>query len=133
MLINLKTCKPKQKVIPNDLIELNVPPVEVIQAQPQAIEFDILYDDADVFVINKPAGLVVHPAAGHSDGTLLNGLLALDANLAQLPRAGIVHRLDKDTTGVMVVARNLPAYNSLSLIHISSPRDQRGSRMPSSA
>jgi 23S rRNA pseudouridine1911/1915/1917 synthase len=64
-------------------------------------------------VVNKPAGLVVHPAAGHWDGTLVNGLLARDPRLQQLPRAGIVHRLDKDTTGIMVVARNLAAHSWL--------------------
>ena len=113
VLINSKPCKPKQKVISNDLIDLDVPHVDVIEDEPQNIEFEILYEDADVFIINKPADLVVHPAAGHSDGTLVNGLLARDPDLAQLPRAGIVHRLDKDTTGVMMVARNLTAHNWL--------------------
>ena len=66
-----------------------------------------------MFVINKPAGLVVHPAAGHAAGTLLNGLLNIDPALEQLPRAGIVHRLDKDTSGIMVVARTLTAHTAL--------------------
>jgi 23S rRNA pseudouridine1911/1915/1917 synthase len=73
----------------------------------------VLYEDAHVLVVDKPAGLVVHPAAGHWTGTLLNGLLARDPACAQLPRAGIVHRLDKDTSGVMVVARSLPAMTAL--------------------
>ncbi|QIL21407.1 23S rRNA pseudouridine(1911/1915/1917) synthase RluD [Thermomonas sp. HDW16] len=77
------------------------------------IPLDILYEDADVFVINKPAGLVVHPGAGNPDGTLVNALLHRDPSLELLPRAGIVHRLDKDTSGVMVVARNLPAHTAL--------------------
>lgn len=77
------------------------------------IPLDILYEDEHVFVINKPAGLVVHPGAGNPDGTLVNALLFRDPALELLPRAGIVHRLDKDTSGVMVVARTLPAHTSL--------------------
>src|SRR6187549_2757912 len=77
------------------------------------IPLDILYEDEHVFVLDKPAGLVVHPGAGNPDGTLVNALLHRDANLGLLPRAGIVHRLDKDTSGVMVVARTLPAHTSL--------------------
>jgi 23S rRNA pseudouridine1911/1915/1917 synthase len=111
--INGQTCKPRQKVYCGDRVDLDVPEQAVISDQPQAIEFEILHQDEDIFVINKPAGLVVHPAAGHQDGTLVNGLLALDPRLQQLPRAGIVHRLDKDTTGVMVVARNLAAHSWL--------------------
>jgi 23S rRNA pseudouridine1911/1915/1917 synthase len=113
VVINRQNCKPRQKVFSGDLVDLDVPQQAVISDRPQAMEFDILHQDEDVFVVNKPAGLVVHPAAGHPDGTLVNGLLAQDATLQQLPRAGIVHRLDKDTTGVMVVARNLTAHNSL--------------------
>jgi len=77
------------------------------------IPLDILHEDADVFVIDKPAGLVVHPGAGNPAGTLVNALLHRDPALELLPRAGIVHRLDKDTSGVMVVARTLPAHTSL--------------------
>ncbi len=73
---------------------------------PEAMALDVVYEDAHLRVINKPAGLVVHPAPGHWRGTLLNGLLALDPAASQLPRAGIVHRLDKDTSGLMVVARD---------------------------
>ena len=84
-----------------------------IDAQPEDIPFDVLYQDADVIVLDKPAGLVVHPGAGNPTGTLVNALLFRDASLATLPRAGIVHRLDKDTSGVMVVARTLPAHTAL--------------------
>jgi len=80
---------------------------------PQDIPLDIIHADDDIIVINKPAGLVVHPAAGHPDGTLQNALLHFDSSLATLPRSGIVHRLDKDTTGVMVVARSLRAHTGL--------------------
>ena len=81
--------------------------------QPQAIPLAIIYEDDDLLVINKPHGLVVHPAAGNPDGTLQNALLHHDPALAALPRAGIVHRLDKDTSGLMMVARNLAAHNRL--------------------
>ncbi|MET0379094.1 MAG: 23S rRNA pseudouridine(1911/1915/1917) synthase RluD [Spongiibacteraceae bacterium] len=76
---------------------------------PEAIALDIVFEDADILVLNKPAGLVVHPAAGHQDGTLLNALLHHCPDLAVVPRAGIVHRLDKDTTGLMVVAKTVQA------------------------
>src|SRR5690606_40382401 len=78
-----------------------------------AIDLDIVYEDHALLVINKPAGLVVHPAAGHHDGTLLNALLHHAPELAKVPRAGIVHRLDKDTTGLMVVAKTLEAQTDL--------------------
>ena len=83
------------------------------EAVAQDIPLDILYEDADLFVLDKPAGLVVHPGAGNPAGTLVNALLHRDPGLAVLPRAGIVHRLDKDTSGVMVVARTLPAHTGL--------------------
>jgi 23S rRNA pseudouridine1911/1915/1917 synthase len=81
--------------------------------RPEAIELSIAYEDAHLLVVDKPAGLVVHPAPGHWSGTLLNALLARHAAAAVLPRAGIVHRLDKDTSGLMVVARTLPAMTAL--------------------
>jgi 23S rRNA pseudouridine1911/1915/1917 synthase len=79
----------------------------------QELALDVVYEDAALLVINKPAGLVVHPGAGSPDGTLLNALLFRDPQLAAVPRAGIVHRLDKDTTGLLVVARTLPAHADL--------------------
>lgn len=82
-------------------------------AVPQNIALDIRHQDADLLVLNKPAGLVTHPAAGHRDGTLVNALLHHDPELATLPRAGLVHRLDKDTTGLLVVARTLRAHTAL--------------------
>ena len=81
--------------------------------RPQDIPLDIIHADQDLIVLNKPAGLVVHPAAGNPDGTLQNALLHFDPGLAALPRSGIVHRLDKETSGVMVVARSLRAHTSL--------------------
>src|SRR5690606_5587693 len=82
-------------------------------AAPEDIPLDVLYEDTDVLVLDKPAGLVVHPGAGNPGGTLVNALLYRDPALAALPRAGIVHRLDKDTSGVMVVARTLEAHTAL--------------------
>ncbi len=82
-------------------------------ALPEAVAFEIIHEDDDLIIVNKPTGLVVHPAAGHHGGTLQNGLLHHDPKLAAVPRAGIVHRLDKDTTGLMVVARTLSAHHHL--------------------
>ncbi|GAB4353970.1 MAG: 23S rRNA pseudouridine(1911/1915/1917) synthase RluD [Immundisolibacter sp.] len=79
----------------------------------EPIALDIVHEDADLLVVNKPAGLVVHPGAGNPAGTLMNALLHHDPALAQVPRAGIVHRLDKDTTGLLLVARTLPAHKQL--------------------
>jgi 23S rRNA pseudouridine1911/1915/1917 synthase len=83
------------------------------EVQPEDIPLDLVHADPDLLVLNKPAGLVVHPAAGNPAGTLQNALLHFDPGLAALPRAGIVHRLDKDTSGIMVVARSLRAHSSL--------------------
>lgn len=81
--------------------------------QPQAIELDIIYEDDALIVINKPVGLVVHPAPGNRDSTLVNALLHHEPNLARLPRAGIIHRLDKDTSGLLVIAKTLGAHTEL--------------------
>lgn len=90
-----------------------VQPAESLAFTPQAMDLAVIYEDEHLLVINKPPGLVVHPAAGNWSGTLLNGLLARDPAAARLPRAGIVHRLDKDTSGLMVVARSLEAMTAL--------------------
>ncbi len=93
------------------VLQAQLQPVDEWQAE--AIELEIVYEDDDLLVIDKPAGLVVHPAAGHAQGTLLNALLHHLPHLNTVPRAGIVHRLDKDTTGLMVVAKNLTAQANL--------------------
>ena len=90
-----------------------VPTAESRAFRPEAIPLAVVYEDTQLIVIDKPAGLVVHPAAGNWQGTLLNGLLAWHAAAATLPRAGIVHRLDKDTSGLMVVGKTLPAVTAL--------------------
>jgi 23S rRNA pseudouridine1911/1915/1917 synthase len=91
-----------------------VPTEESLAFRAQAMALDIVFEDDHLLVINKPAGLVVHPAPGHWSGTLLNGLLAHHAASTSLPRAGIVHRLDKDTSGLMVVGKTLAAVTALS-------------------
>ncbi len=91
-----------------------LPTAESLAFRPEAIVLPVVYEDEQLLVIDKPAGLVVHPAAGHWSGTLLNGLLAHHAGAAALPRAGIVHRLDKDTSGLMVVGKTLVAVTALS-------------------
>ena len=86
--------------------ELMVPDDRSVPWQAEPMDLSLVYEDEDIMVIDKPAGLVVHPGAGNATGTLVNGLLYHDPSLATLPRGGIVHRLDKDTTGLMVIARN---------------------------
>jgi 23S rRNA pseudouridine1911/1915/1917 synthase len=97
----------------NETLRLDAQAEQQGSVLPQNIPLNIIHADQDLLVVNKPAGLVVHPAAGNPDGTLQNALLHFDEKLGVLPRAGIVHRLDKDTTGVMVVARSLRAHTSL--------------------
>ncbi len=106
--------KPSRKVRAGEALALELRPTPMSQAfVPQAIPLDVVYEDEHLAVINKPAGMVVHPAAGNWSGTLLNALLARDPRAAQLPRVGIVHRLDKDTSGLMVVARTRAAMDAL--------------------
>jgi 23S rRNA pseudouridine1911/1915/1917 synthase len=105
--------RPRDKVPSGTVLRINAELEQEVGWQPQDIDVDILYEDAGILVLNKPAGLVVHPAAGHPDGTLVNALLSHAPELAQLPRAGIVHRLDMDTSGIMVVARTLASHNHL--------------------
>jgi len=113
LLVDGASVRAKDKVHYGSVMSLAaVAPVEE-NWQAQAIALDIVYEDASLLVINKPAGLVVHPGAGSPDGTLLNALLFHDPALAAVPRAGIVHRLDKDTTGLLVVARTLAAHTAL--------------------
>ena len=97
----------------NETLCLNAEPERQGTVMAQEIPLDVIHADEDLVVVDKPAGLVVHPAAGNPDGTLQNALLYFDEKLAVLPRSGIVHRLDKDTSGVMVVARSLRAHTSL--------------------
>ena len=113
LLVNGQPRKPRDKVMVGDQISLNVTVEAVADWQAENIDLNIVFEDEHLLVINKPAGLVVHPAAGHDSGTLLNALLHHCPDIDHLPRAGIVHRLDKDTTGIMVVAKTLVAHTSL--------------------
>ena len=112
-LLDGKPARPRDPVRGGEEVTLEAVLETVTTAAAEDIALDIVYEDADVFVVDKPAGLVVHPGAGNPAGTLVNALLHRDPQLALLPRAGIVHRLDKDTSGVMVVARTLPAHTAL--------------------
>lgn len=113
LLVNGQQRKPRDKVMAGDHVTLQVTVEAVADWEAEAIDLDIVFEDEHLLVINKPAGLVVHPAAGHDSGTLLNALLHHCPDIDHLPRAGIVHRLDKDTTGLMVVAKTLVAHTSL--------------------
>jgi len=105
--------RPRDKVFGGEAVQITAQLPEESRAAPQPIPLVLVHEDKHVFVVDKPAGLVVHPGAGNPDQTLQNALLALDPKLAALPRAGIVHRLDKDTSGLLVVARTLPAQTAL--------------------
>lgn len=103
----------REKVRGGEEVELSAVIEPDERWRPEAMPLDVVYEDESLIVINKPAGMVVHPAAGNRDGTLLNALLHHDPALAAVPRAGIVHRLDKDTSGLLVVARTLSAQHIL--------------------
>lgn len=105
--------KPNFKIKANQEITLHAELDPRQNWSPQAIPIEIVYEDSDVIVINKQAGLVVHPGAGNPDQTLINALLNFDSTLSHLPRAGIIHRLDKNTSGLLLIARNLASYNYL--------------------
>lgn len=112
--LDSKTVVPKVKVWGGEVIVIETPPnLEDNAYEPEAIDIDVVYEDDALLVINKPAGLVVHPAAGNWGGTLLNGLLFHYPALADIPRCGIVHRLDKQTSGLLVVAKTLEAQTHL--------------------
>lgn len=114
VLLEGQHVKPKARVFSDQELQITISPVEISEdCLPEDIPLNIVYEDENLIIINKPAGLVVHPAAGHYGGTLQNALLFFDEKLAAVPRAGIVHRLDKDTTGLMVVARNLSSHKYL--------------------
>jgi len=115
--INGKVCTSKKTTVQlGDRISFTIPEVIPLDLQPEAIPLDILYEDGSLIIVNKPAGLVVHPAAGHESGTLVNALLAHCQNLAGIggvQRPGIVHRLDKDTTGAIAIAKTDQAHQHL--------------------
>jgi len=118
LTVNGDSLRARQKLVGGELLALNLPAEELIEDsvdsfEPEDIELPIVFEDEHIIVINKPAGLVMHPAPGNRKGTLLNGLLHHDPRQASVPRAGIVHRLDKETSGLCVVARTLEAHTHL--------------------
>ncbi|MFV8827078.1 RluA family pseudouridine synthase [Alkalihalobacterium sp. APHAB7] len=114
--VNGDTVKTNYKVQLNDTLELEIPEPELLEVEPEPIDLDIVYEDEDVIVVNKPRGMVVHPAPGHYTGTLVNGLMYHCKDLSGINgviRPGIVHRIDKDTSGLLMVAKNDVAHESL--------------------
>jgi len=112
-LINGKSFKPKEKVLGGEIVALSIQAERTNEWKAEDIAIDVVFEDDDIIVINKPVGLVTHPGAGNWTGTLANALLYYDPALATLDRAGIVHRLDKNTSGLMVVARSELAQKNL--------------------
>ena len=116
LTVNGEVVKPKYKVKTGDVIEINVPEAEPLEILAEDLHLEIVYEDADVLVVNKPKGMVVHPAPGHTTGTLVNGLMYHCKDLSGINgvmRPGIVHRIDKDTSGLLMVAKNDVAHESL--------------------
>ncbi|WP_153124179.1 RluA family pseudouridine synthase [Peribacillus tepidiphilus] len=114
--VNGQTVKTNYKCSVGDVIEIQIPEPEELDVLPEEMDLDIYYEDSDVLVVNKPKGMVVHPAPGHTTGTLVNGLLAHCKDLSGINgvmRPGIVHRIDKDTSGLLMVAKNDLAHESL--------------------
>ena len=113
VLIDGASWRPRDPVQGGESVVLTITADVAVRAGPESMALDIVFEDDDLLVVNKPAGLVVHPGAGNVSGTLMNGLLAHAAQLQSLPRAGIVHRLDKDTSGLLLVAKSLPEHTAL--------------------
>jgi 23S rRNA pseudouridine1911/1915/1917 synthase len=116
ILVNSQSIKTNYKCSLNDQIEITIPDPEELDVVPEELDLQIYFEDSDVLVVNKPRGMVVHPAPGHLSGTLVNGLMAHCKDLSGINgvlRPGIVHRIDKDTTGLLMVAKNDMAHESL--------------------
>lgn len=116
ILVNQKTVKANYKVKTGDSLLVQIPEAAPVDIQPEPMDLDIVYEDSDLLIVNKPVGLVVHPAHGHYSGTLVNGLLAHCTDLSGINgkmRPGIVHRIDKDTSGLLMIAKNDMAHQHL--------------------
>lgn len=116
VLVNGHSARPSQRVRVGDTVSLSIPPPQKLNLVPQPLPLDIVFQDENIVIINKPAGLSVHPGPGHSDGTLVNALLAHCPDIKGIGgaiRPGIVHRLDKDTSGLLVAAKSEPAHQDL--------------------
>ncbi len=105
--------RPRDRVDGGEQVELRVEPAASVRSEPEQMSLEVVFEDESLLVVNKPAGLVVHPGAGNTTGTLMNGLLHQVPALAELPRAGIIHRLDKDTSGLLLVAKTLLSHTAL--------------------
>ena len=118
-MVNNKIEKPKYQVKEDDRVSIEIPAPKVLEVEPQNIPIDIVYEDNDIIIVNKPQGMVVHPAPGNQDGTLVNAILYhCGDNLSSINgviRPGIVHRIDKDTSGILMIAKNNNSHNSLAL------------------
>ncbi len=117
ILVNDQRVKTKYMVNQGDIVSIQEPELEVLSIDPEPIDLDIIYEDQDLIIINKPQGMVVHPSAGHDTGTLVNGLMYYTKQLSSVNgefRPGIVHRIDKDTSGLLVVAKNDATHRYLS-------------------
>lgn len=113
VMVDGKNKKNRDKVLVGETIYIETELAQVVQISGQAIDLEIIYEDDDLLVINKPVGLVCHPGAGNQSGTLVNALLHYAPKLRELPRAGLVHRLDKDTSGLLIVAKTILAHTKL--------------------
>jgi 23S rRNA pseudouridine1911/1915/1917 synthase len=116
VLVNGRSARPAQKVRTGDVVSLSIPPPQKLNLVPQPLPLDVVFQDESIVVVDKPAGLSVHPGPGHPDGTLVNALLAHCPDIKGIGgaiRPGIVHRLDKDTSGLLVVAKTEPAHQEL--------------------
>ena len=121
LLVDGGSPKPREPVVGGETVALQIDPEAQVSAEPEPIAIDVVFEDEALIVINKPAGLVVHPGAGNTSGTLMNGLLHHAPELGELPRAGIIHRLDKDTSGLLLIAKTLPAHTAL--VRLLADRD----------
>ena len=119
VLLNGRMAKPKTLVNMGDTVEIVIDLVPTRILEPQIVEFDVFHDDRYLIVIDKPPGVVVHPGAGNPDRTLVNGLIERFPELSQLPRAGLIHRIDKDTSGLLVVAKDTTTFHRLSKLMAS--------------
>ncbi|MEY3182131.1 MAG: hypothetical protein RLZ35_116 [Pseudomonadota bacterium] len=111
--VNQQQWRGKDRVSGGETVQIQVPPLKAVDWSPEPLPLDKIFEDEHILIVNKPKNLVVHPATGSPTGTLVNAILHDYPDLAHLPRGGIVHRLDKDTTGIMVVAKSLEAHHGL--------------------
>ena len=113
VIVDGREIRPRDTVSGGEAVRLTVQVEVAVASKPEPLELAVAYEDEDVLVVNKPAGLVVHPGAGNARGTLLNGLLHYLPQLQDLPRAGIIHRLDKDTSGLLMIGKTLESHTAL--------------------